>query len=157
MYFPYSRIRCWSTCAIIVMLLPGAAIAQHSGGGAPPPPVAPKEGTQFDFLVGQWELIGQPQATTLAQRIHGVSKLPGTWKAWRAMDGWGIQDELRLTDPSGYLAQGSRTTSSSVSGNLLVSSVVLSVSTSLPSTAENHSSETTRTVSLSRNCVAAMR
>jgi hypothetical protein len=87
--------------ALIVMLLPGAAIAQHGGGGAPPPPVAPKEGAQFDFLVGQWELIGQPQATTLAQRIHGVTKLPGTWKAWRAMDGWGIQDELRLTDPSG--------------------------------------------------------
>lgn len=87
--------------ALIALLLPSVAIAQHSGSAAPPPPVAPREGTQFDFLVGQWELVGRPQATTLAQRLHGVSKLPGTWKAWRALDGWGVQDELRLTDASG--------------------------------------------------------
>ena len=87
--------------ALIALLLPSVAVAQHSGSAAPPPPVAPREGTQFDFLVGQWELVGQPQATTLAQRLHGVSKLPGTWKAWRALDGWGVQDELRLTDASG--------------------------------------------------------
>ena len=87
--------------AAIALWLPTVAIAQHGGNAAPPPPVAPKEGTQFDFLVGQWELVGQPQATTLAQRLHGVGKLPGTWKAWRALDGWGIEDELRLTDASG--------------------------------------------------------
>ena len=86
--------------ALVVLLLPSVAIAQH-GGAAPPPQVAPKEGSQFDFLVGQWEVVGQPQATTLAQRLHGVSKLPGIWKAWRALDGWGIEDELRLTDASG--------------------------------------------------------
>ncbi len=103
MHSQKSRLRRWSILVGICLLIPRTATAQHGGGGggAPPPPVAPKEGTQFDFLVGQWEVIGQPQATTLAQRIHGVAKLPGTWKAWRAMDGWGIQDELRLTDPSG--------------------------------------------------------
>jgi hypothetical protein len=76
--------------------------AQHSGAtSAAPVTVAPKEGTQFDFLVGHWEIVAQPKATTLAQRVHGVPKLPGTWKAWRAMDGWGLEDEIRLTDASG--------------------------------------------------------
>ncbi len=85
----------------VAVLLPATARAQHSAAGSPSAPVAPREGTQFDFLVGQWEVIGQSQATTLGQRLHGVPKLPGTWKAWRALDGWGIEDELRLTDPSG--------------------------------------------------------
>lgn len=79
-----------------------ALLAQHPGGGAPPSsPVAPKEGAQFDFLVGQWELVATPQGLTLVQKLHGVGKLPGTWKAWRTLDGWGVEDELRLTDRSG--------------------------------------------------------
>jgi hypothetical protein len=43
----------------------------------------------------------KPAATGLAQKIHGVPKLIGTWKAWRALDGFGIEDELRITDRSG--------------------------------------------------------
>jgi hypothetical protein len=85
----------------LIVCLPSAVAAQHGGNAGPAPIIAPKEGAQFDFLVGQWELTGQPLATTLAQRLHGVSKLPGTWKAWRAFDGWGLEDELRLTDASG--------------------------------------------------------
>jgi hypothetical protein len=87
--------------ALALCTLPATVAAQHGGSAGPPPPVAPKEGAQFDFLIGQWELVGQPLATTLAQRLHGVGKLPGTWKAWRALEGWGLEDELRLTDPSG--------------------------------------------------------
>ena len=75
--------------------------AQHAGANAASPTVAPKEGAQFDFLIGQWEVVAKPLAKTLGQRIHGVQKLPGVWKAWRALDGWGIEDELRLTDASG--------------------------------------------------------
>ncbi len=75
--------------------------AQHAGAAAASPTVAPKEGAQFDFLIGQWEVVAKPLAKTLGQRIHGVQKLPGVWKAWRALDGWGIEDELRLTDASG--------------------------------------------------------
>ena len=75
--------------------------AQHAGAAASSPTVAPKEGAQFDFLIGQWEVVAKPVAKTLGQRIHGVQKLPGVWKAWRALDGWGIEDELRLTDASG--------------------------------------------------------
>ncbi|MEQ1689747.1 MAG: hypothetical protein ABMA00_00570 [Gemmatimonas sp.] len=95
-----TRLSMQALTALMIVLLPSAMRAQHSAASAPSV-VAPREGAQFDFLVGQWELVGQPQATTLAQRLHGATKLPGTWKAWRALDGWGIEDELRLTDASG--------------------------------------------------------
>lgn len=81
-----------------------AAIAHAQHGASPtvaPSAAAPKETSQFDFLVGQWELTASPKATTLGQKIHGVPKLIGVWKAWRAFDGWGIEDEVRLTDGSG--------------------------------------------------------
>ena len=82
--------------------MPRNAQAQLHAGSAPAPvQAAPKEGAQFDFLVGQWEVTAEPKATTLAQRIHGVPKIAGTWKAWRAFDGWGIEDEIRLTDKAG--------------------------------------------------------
>ena len=74
--------------------------AQH-GGSAPAVKPAPPEARQFAFLVGQHELVVKPAATTLATRIHGVPKMIGTWKGWRAMDGYGIEDELRITDESG--------------------------------------------------------
>jgi hypothetical protein len=81
----------------VALLVPVALAAQHPGG----PRSAPAEAKQFDFLVGQWSLVVKPRATSLGQRIHGVPKLIGTWKAWRALDGWGITDELRITDASG--------------------------------------------------------
>ena len=61
----------------------------------------PAVARQFAFLVGQFELVVKPAATTLAARIHGAPKMAGTWKGWRAMDGFGIEDELRVTDASG--------------------------------------------------------
>jgi hypothetical protein len=99
-----SRHRPWRLAMLALaplLLAPATGGAQHPGSGAPPPVSPPKEGSQFDFLVGQWEVVAQPKAATLAQRLHGAPKLPGVWKAWRALDGWGVADELRLTDPSG--------------------------------------------------------
>ncbi len=78
------------------------AQAQHSAGAAPRVlSVAPAEAAQFAFLIGQWSVKVMPKATTLAARIHGVPKLTGTWKAWRSLDGFGIEDELRIVDGSG--------------------------------------------------------
>jgi hypothetical protein len=82
-------------------LLPAVVVAQHAGGGPSLVTRAPTEASQYDFLVGQWELTVKPQATTLAARIHGVRKMSGTWKAWRVLEGWGIEDELRIVDASG--------------------------------------------------------
>jgi hypothetical protein len=85
-----------------VLVVPIPARAQHSTtGGTPSSRTAPREASQFDFLVGQWELDVRVPASSLAQRIHGTPRILGTWKAWRAFDGWGIQDEFRLTDASG--------------------------------------------------------
>lgn len=86
---------------LALLVAPHVAPAQHSGSASPMVSAAPREALQFEFLVGQWELVAQPMASGLAARIHGVPKLRGTWKAWRAFDGWGIEDELRLTDESG--------------------------------------------------------
>lgn len=91
---------------LALSLTAGVLRAQHGGpsaGGASarPASVAPKEAEQLAFLIGQWELTVTPKASGLGQRIHGVPKLLGTWKAWRALDGFGIQDELRIIDASG--------------------------------------------------------
>ncbi|MCC6243108.1 MAG: hypothetical protein IT353_09720 [Gemmatimonadaceae bacterium] len=88
-----------SAMAVVVALtIPSLSFAQHAAASTLVPP---PEAAQLNFLVGQWELTAKPKATTLGQRIHGVRALRGTWKAWRALDGWGLEDELRLTDGSG--------------------------------------------------------
>ena len=56
---------------------------------------------QFDFLIGQWDVEVRPKVSGIAAAIHGAPKLGGTWKAWRAMDGLAIEDELRILDASG--------------------------------------------------------
>ncbi|HEU5217899.1 MAG TPA: hypothetical protein VFU23_04530, partial [Gemmatimonadales bacterium] len=80
---------------------PSAGFAQHGGVRAAPAPTVPPEAKQYDYLIGQWELIVKLPPQGLAQRIHGVPKLAGTWKAWRAFDGFGIEDELSITDAAG--------------------------------------------------------
>ncbi|MDP2957778.1 MAG: hypothetical protein Q8N53_15235 [Longimicrobiales bacterium] len=80
---------------------PVPAAAQHVGGSQPTATRPPAEASQYDFLLGQWDLVVEPQVSSLAARVHGVPKLMGTWKAWRALDGWGIEDELRIVDESG--------------------------------------------------------
>jgi hypothetical protein len=77
------------------------ATAQHGHAAPLPMSTAPREAMQFDFLIGQWEIVAQPRISGLAAKIHGSPKFPGIWKAWRAFDGFGIEDEVRLTDRSG--------------------------------------------------------
>jgi hypothetical protein len=84
-----------------VLALAGPAAAERAARMASPSPDAPPEASQFEFLVGQWEIVAEPRVEGLAARVHGNPKLPGTWAAWPALDGWGIEDELRITDPSG--------------------------------------------------------
>ncbi len=86
-------------CLLLTIVTP--ALAQHAGGGAPPQTTAPREASQFDFLVGQWDLTVRPLVPGLAARIHGSPRLGGTWKAWRSLDNWGVEDDLRIVDGSG--------------------------------------------------------
>lgn len=92
-----------STLALVLSLAsPAPLFAQHTGaGGAPSSTAAPKEAAQFDFLIGEWSLEVRPKVSGLAAKIHGVPKLTGSWKAWRAFDGWGIEDELRVVNAGG--------------------------------------------------------
>jgi len=93
--------------SIIVLLalvaVPATITAQHGARvrAAAPALAPPAEASQFNFLIGQWEVVARPQATGLAAKIHGAPRILGTWKAWRGLDGWGIEDELRLVDGSG--------------------------------------------------------
>jgi len=81
-----------------------APAAQAQGARAAPP-----ESAQFDFLVGQWELEVTPKVAGLAAMVHGSPRLVGSWKAWRAFDGLGVDDEIRITDASGNPMALSRT------------------------------------------------
>ena len=86
----------------LLLSLPVAAFAQHTPpAAAPGGATAPAEAKQFDFMLGQWELEVHPKVSGLAAMIHGAPKLVGTWKAWRVLDGLGIEDEMRIVDASG--------------------------------------------------------
>lgn len=90
------------TVVLLPAALPATLRAQHAGGGvARATSAAPKEAEQFAFLVGQWEVTVMPKVSSLAATLHGQPKLLGTWKAWRAFDGFGVEDELRVIDASG--------------------------------------------------------
>src|SRR3569833_1076955 len=96
---PLMRVR---IAAAVGLLLPTLAFAQHAPSGAGRPALTPaKEASQFDFLIGQWELVVTPKVNSLAAKIHGAPTFVGTWKAWRAGDGFGVEDETRILDRSG--------------------------------------------------------
>jgi hypothetical protein len=89
-----------SLCAIA--LSPVALHAQHdSGAGSSLNTKAPREASQYDFLVGERALTITPKVSGLAARIHGVPKVHGSWKGSHALDGWGVEDELRIVDEAG--------------------------------------------------------
>lgn len=78
-----------------------SASAQHGGGAANITVSAPKEVSQFDFMVGDWDLDVEVPATTFAAKIHGMPKLVGTWRVRKALDGWGLEDDMKITDVAG--------------------------------------------------------
>jgi hypothetical protein len=87
---------------VAIALSPLALGAQHGFGAAPSIETrAPREASQYDFLVGEWTLAITPKVSGLVARIHGVPRLHGSWKGSRALDGWGEEDELRIVDESG--------------------------------------------------------
>jgi hypothetical protein len=98
-------------------------IACASAASAQQAPTTPRsEARQFDFLIGQWELEVHPKADSLMAKIHGAPQLTGTWKAWRAFDGFGVDDEIRIIDTSGNpvaLSHAMRTYSAAESGWLV--------------------------------------
>jgi hypothetical protein len=95
-----NRLRQFACLLLLTSLQ--VAYAQHGGASAPlPAAAASKEARQFDFLIGQWEIELTPKVNSLAAMIHGAPRLSGTWKAWPAFDGFGIEDQMRVVDGSG--------------------------------------------------------
>jgi hypothetical protein len=96
-----------------------------SAASAQQAPTTPRpEAKQFDFLIGQWELEVHPKTDSLMAKIHGAPQLTGIWKAWRAFDGFGVDDEIRIIDKSGNpvgFSHAMRAYSSAESGWLVVS------------------------------------
>lgn len=84
---------------VLILALMATSVLQAQPGL--PTTIAPREAAQFDFLIGQWELELSPKVNGLAAMIHGAPRLRGSWKAWRAFDGFGVDDELRVSDASG--------------------------------------------------------
>jgi hypothetical protein len=97
------RIRSALPFAVLVAL---AVCTPARADDAAPGAATPSH--QFDFLLGEWEVSVSPKVSTLAAMIHGTPKLVGHWKAWRAFDGRGIEDELAVTDTSGNPIQQTR-------------------------------------------------
>jgi hypothetical protein len=82
----------------VFLSCPLAVFAQNPGSTAAAS-AAPAAAGQFDFLLGQWQLVVHPKVSSLAAMIHGTPKLIGTLKAWRA--GSDVEDEISITDNSG--------------------------------------------------------
>ena len=93
-------MRHWLIIALLLIAAPLAS-AQHGGGAPLPANTAPAQARQFDFLIGLFEVTVTPKVNAIAAMIHGAPKLSGTWKGWRALDGFGVDDELRIVDGSG--------------------------------------------------------
>ena len=93
-------MRNWLIAALLLLVAPLAS-AQPGGGAPPPANTAPAQARQFDFLIGMFEVSVTPKINGIAAMIHGTPKLNGTWKGWRALDGFGVDDELRIVDGSG--------------------------------------------------------
>jgi hypothetical protein len=91
----------YSVALMALLIYAQSANAQHGGSVALPAVTPPTESAQFDFLIGQWDIELSPKVSGLVAMIHGAPRLLGTWKAWRAFDGFGIDDELRVVDGSG--------------------------------------------------------
>lgn len=83
------------------MVVSQSGSAQHGGAAANLSVSAPREVSQLDFLVGDWELDVKVPATTFAAKIHGMPRLVGTWRVRKALDGWGLEDDMKITDVAG--------------------------------------------------------
>ncbi len=76
----------------LTVLAPLALQAQASPPtmGTPPP-----EASQFDYLIGEWRFVAT------SRNPAGPGRFGGRWRAWKAFDGWGVQDEYRILDTLG--------------------------------------------------------
>jgi hypothetical protein len=86
------KIKIAFTIAICLLLI-GVSLAQKPAAVSVPP-----EGSQFDFLIGTWNLQVQPNIPNVPPKVSGK------WTAQKSADGYMIVDEYRLFDDAGNTA-----------------------------------------------------
>ncbi len=69
-------------------------------GAAPEPstPAPPPEASQFDFLIGVWDIVSEPNIPGVPERVRG------RWTAKKSADGFMVVDEYRVFDGEGGTA-----------------------------------------------------
>ena len=75
-----------------------SAILAVAGSGAAPDstvPAPPPEASQFDFLIGAWDIVSEPNIPGVPERVRG------RWTAQKSADGYMVVDEYRVFDDSG--------------------------------------------------------
>ena len=74
-------------------------LALIAGLGAPPDdtakPAPPPEASQFEFLIGTWDIVSEPNIPGVPERVRG------RWTAQRSADGFMVVDEYRVFDDQG--------------------------------------------------------
>jgi hypothetical protein len=58
----------------------------------------PPEASQFDFLIGTWDVVSEPNVPGVPERVYG------RWTAQKAADGYMVVDEYRISDGEGGTA-----------------------------------------------------
>ncbi len=75
---------------LLLLAVPAAAAGQNSFDAPQPPP----EASQFDYLLGSWTFVAHTKNPN-----SPVPDYSGTWRATKAYDGFGIEDEWRIVNP----------------------------------------------------------
>lgn len=74
----------------LVVLLATAPMAADDQPPAPPP-----ESSQFDFLLGAWNIEETPNMEGVPEKVRG------RWTAQKSADGYMVTDEFRILDDAG--------------------------------------------------------
>jgi hypothetical protein len=61
----------------------------------PTKPVPAPEASQFDFLIGVWDIVSEPNIPGVPERVRG------RWTANKSADGFMVVDEYRVFDDGG--------------------------------------------------------
>jgi len=73
-----------------ILAVVGSGAAPDSTAPAPPP-----EASQFDFLIGAWDIVSEPNIPGVPERVRGQ------WTARKSADGYMVVDEYRVFGDGG--------------------------------------------------------
>src|SRR5262245_4735869 len=85
-----SRRQVASLLALSLLASPLPVLASPDG--------PPAEASQFDFLIGTWDVVSEPNIAGVPEKVYG------RWTAQKSADGFMVVDEYRISDGSGGTA-----------------------------------------------------